>query len=55
MEGGFVLGRWRVVAGGVDAPMVAQVHPFERLRAPLVNCENAEIAEDASMCGLALR
>jgi hypothetical protein len=38
MEGGFVLDRWNVVAGGVDAPMVVPVHPFERRELDVVPC-----------------
>jgi hypothetical protein len=38
MEGGFVLDRWHVLAGAVDAPVVVPVHPFERRELDVVPC-----------------
>jgi len=38
MEGGFVLHRWHVVTGAVDAPIFVPVHPFERRELDVVTC-----------------
>jgi hypothetical protein len=38
MEGGFVLDRRNVAAGGMDAPMVAPVYPFERRELDVIPC-----------------
>ena len=38
MEGGFVLDRWHVLAGSVDAPVVVPFHPFERRELDVVAC-----------------
>ena len=46
MEGGFVLDRWHVLTGAVDASMVVPVHPFERRTLDVVERAAGSFAVD---------
>lgn len=46
MEGGFVLDRWHVLTGTVDAPVVVPVHPFGRRKLDVVELASESFTVD---------